>query len=462
MAARDLTQGPVPRLVAVLAVPILVTFGLQTLYALVNLFFVGWLGGPSLAALGIVLNTFFLVLALGQSIGAGGLALISQTYGRGERASLPHVFQQVLWLTTVLGSACWFLGWLLAEPYIRAFTDDPEVIRLGVAFFRVYSATFFTQVTMISLSFSFRGVGDFIVPTALFGGGLLLNLALDPLLIFGLGPVPRLGLLGAAYATVTTQGLVVVGYLWLITVSRHSTLLVLRRPFRVDWRLLPRLLRIGLPSGVQFVLAAGAFMLTYRAIRPFGPDAAAAVTVGFRVMQSATLPAVAIGASVSSLVGQNYGARNLERVKAALGWGLAYMAGIFSFGAALMILFPAFWVSLFTSERGIIVIGADYLFIAAVSLPVYSVGMLTTSVSQGLGRTLAPMLAVGARLGCFALGLFLVEQLLGLSLLRVFWVATLAIALESALMGGVLVYLWRTLLLRLPAVAGAAPVRPAG
>src|SRR5579863_2231778 len=113
MAARDLSVGPIPKLVVVLALPVLATFVLQSLYALADLYFVGRLGGAALAGLGISLNTFFLVLAVGQAVGTGGLAMLAQTYGRGDHARVPHLFQQVFWLSTVIGLLFWVGGFLL-------------------------------------------------------------------------------------------------------------------------------------------------------------------------------------------------------------------------------------------------------------------------------------------------------------------------------------------------------------
>ncbi|HUJ77060.1 MAG TPA: MATE family efflux transporter, partial [bacterium] len=197
MAARNLSQGPVPKLVVVLALPVLATFLLQSAYALADLWFVGRLGGDAIAALSICLNTFFVVLALGQSVGTGGLAMISQCYGRGEHAVVKEVFQQVVWLGLLVGTVVWLLGWYYARPFVSFFTADPNVLRLGTQFFRIYAATFLTQVLLLASGYAFRAVGDFILPTIVLGGTVLLNVALDPLLIFGLGPIPALGVEGA-------------------------------------------------------------------------------------------------------------------------------------------------------------------------------------------------------------------------------------------------------------------------
>jgi putative MATE family efflux protein len=445
MAARNLSVGPVPKLVAVLSLPVLATFALQSLYALVDLYFVGRLGSSALAGLGISLNTFYVVLALGQSIGTGALALLAQTYGRGDHEQVPQIFQVVFWLGTAIGLVFWGLGYACSAPFMHAFTEDPAVFREGVAFMRSYSGTFFTQVMLIALSFSFRAVGDFIVPTAIMGASVLLNVALDPLLIFGLGPVPALGIAGAGLATWFSQIVGLAGYVWMSMASTRNTLLVLRRPLFWDRRLASRVLRIGLPSALQFMMFAAVLLLTFRYLRPLGGDAAAATGVGFRLFQTFGLPGVSIGIAVSSIVGQNYGAAIYSRVRAAMVWGFVYIAAVLSFEYVLVLMSPAFWVRLFAGEPEVVRIGAQYLVITCSVLPVFGLSFIATFVAQGLGRTILPLAGTFTRLGLLVVLLAILNSAIGLSVAGVFWMGVAAMFAEAIVMAGVLAVLWRPL-----------------
>ena len=458
MADKNLTAGPVPRLVVTLAIPSLTVMLLQSMYALVNLVFVGRLGGPAVAALSISINTFFIVLALGQAMGTGGLALLAQAYGRGERAKVPYIFQQLFWLTLALGVVFWILGILVADPFIRAFSADPEVIALGVPFFRVFAASFFNQMVMIALSFSFRAVGDFVAPAIIFGVTILLNVVLDITLIFGVGPFPRLGLMGAGIATSVAQGVGVLAYVWLVTASRRSSLLVVRRPFTLDPAVLWRLVKIGIPSGVQNLLFTAILMLGYRYVRPFGADATASVGIGFRVIQSCIMPCVALATSVASLVGQNYGARKPERVKAAIVWGFTYAIGISAAEYGILAIAPHFWVSLFAHEESIISIGSLYLVVMGLILPLNAYSMIVTFAAQGLGRTVMPMLAVGLRLVVYIVALQVVEATIGITLTSIFWTGAAISVVDLVTMSGVLVGFWRRVLKVPPATAPSGPV----
>ena len=464
MAAKDLTVGSIPLLVVKLSLPVLGYFGLQSLYALADLYFVGRLGGAAVAGLGISLNIFFLILALGMSLGIGALALISQAYGAGRRNQVAPMFQQTCWMVLIAGIAGWMLAWLATDRYFAFFTADPVVHAQGAAYFRIYAATFLTQLCLMVFGFTWRAVGDFVTPAVLMALSVTANIVLDPLLIFGLGPFPRLEMRGAALATVLSQVLPLGVYLWLIFRSRRNDILVLRRPFLLDGGRMVRMLRIGVPSGLQMFLMAAGLILTYRVVRPFGGDASAAVGVGFRVVQSAFLPAVAIGAAVSSLAGQNYGSRDFGRVKAALLWGMGFVGAIIVSEYALLLWKPALWVSFFAEERAVIAIGADYLVIAGLMLPFHAISHVITAGAQGLGRTLYPLLTQALQFGVYLGALAVLVYALRGGVTGAFWSAAISYVVEFFVMMAVLVYFWRSVL-KGPATgfpgraAGVAPTR---
>jgi putative MATE family efflux protein len=298
----------------------------------------------------------------------------------------------------------------------------------------------------LSLSFAFRAVGDFLVPTAIMGVTVLLNVALDPLLIFGWGPVPALGVAGAGLATFIAQLAGLGAYLWMIFGSRRNKLLVVRRPFSWNWGIVGQVFRIGIPSAVQNGLFFAGMLFMYRFLRPFGGEATAAAGVGFRIVQSAMLPGVAISIAVASLVGQNYGARKYSRVRATFGWGVLYVTLVFCAEYALILVNPRFWVSLFANEPGIIDLGAQYLLISGAMLPLYGASFIATFGSQGLGRTVAPLVAGFVRLCCGVLILLALDWWWGLNVPLIFWTGTLASIVEVLLMVGVLARLWRGVL----------------
>ncbi|MEE8396048.1 MAG: MATE family efflux transporter, partial [bacterium] len=458
MAEKDLTQGPVPGLVVKLALPVFAAFVLQSMFSLADLYFVGRLGPTPQAALGIGLNTFMILLALGQTVGIGALALMSQAYGAGQRSRVTRVFAHSLLLVAVIGTVFWIGGFFAAEYYFALFSGDGAVQKEGVAFFRVYAATFLFQLFLMVAGYGWRAVGDFITPTALMVAGVLLNLALDPLLIFGPGPLPALGLAGAAWATVISQVLVAAVYLWLIFGRGGGRLLSLRPAGlpRIDWALVGRMLRIGIPSGLQFIVFAAIVLAGYRFLRPFGAEAIAAVTIGSRLVHAVLMPAIAIGAAVASIVGQSFGGGKFGRVRQAVGWGSLYAAALLLAVYAAFRADAGFWVGLFAGEPAIVAIGAQYLLILGWVLPVEAITWVVIFALQGLGRTLPPLAAVSVRFPFYLATLWTLEFAGRLTLPAMFWSAALTLFLQTAIVVAFLAHLWRGVLGGAPGVDGAS------
>ncbi len=181
-------------------------------------------------------------------------------------------------------------------------------------------------------------------------------------------------------------------------------------------------------------------------VRDYGADATAAVGVGFRVIQAAILPIVAVGAAVASLSGQNYGARDTGRVKAAVLWGCLYTGVLMSLSYAALAIWPEFWISLFSDRQAVIAIGADYLILSGISLPLHGMGYMVTSMAQGLGRNIYPMMAQGFRLLGFLAALAVLDGYFGLGLIGVFWSNTAAYGFEMVSMSIALALLWHGVL----------------
>ncbi|MCH8888158.1 MAG: MATE family efflux transporter [SAR324 cluster bacterium] len=446
MAAKDLTQGSIPHLMLRLALPVLGSFVLQSLYTLTDLYFVGLLGETQVAGLAIAFNGFFTTLAVGMTVGVGALAILSQAYGAGLREQVPYVFQQVFWGIIITGMVYGALGWYFTDSLIGLFTSDPAVQAEGAAYFRIYTMTFLTMLFMMVIGFCFRAVGDFITPTVLMAIGVVTNIVLDPLLIFGVGPFPELGIRGAALATVASQTMTVGIYLWLVFKPHPRRILGVRRPFVLDLSQFFRVVRIGWPAGMQMALYAVIMMLVYRGVRPFGGEATAAVGIGFRIIQAAILPIVAVGAAVSALSGQNFGASDLARVKTTVMWGSLYTGSLMCLAYAGLGLWPEFWVSLFSDQPAVVAIGADYLILSGVGLPFHGVSYMVTAMAQGLGRNLYPLFGQLFRVLGFLLALAILDGYLSLGLKGIFWSYAAAYGAEFISMGAALALLWVTVL----------------
>jgi putative MATE family efflux protein len=348
LASRDLTVGPVRGHLVALAIPVIVSTTLQSVYALLNLGWAGLLGDNAVAALSITFQVFFVVLGISQMLGATAQADISQDWGAGRRDQASRTFSTYLVAGALVGVVAASVSFAMAGPYVTLLNDDPAVHDVAVAYFRVHSVVFLTQLLLLLGAVGFRSSGDFRTPVQNVVLSLIVNFTLDPLLMFGgagwpegsrMGPVfhavlswvglgdwPGLGLVGAAWATVVAQ---------LVALSLYAVVLLRPRGegLRLAWpqpsmAFVTQILTRGVPAGTQFLLLWVVLGLVFYAVKPHGSQWTAVAGGGFRVLQQGFLPVVALGSAAAALTGQNAGAGKIDRiaetVRTALLWSLVY------------------------------------------------------------------------------------------------------------------------------------------
>lgn len=430
MAARNLTEGPVAAHVKALWVPMLIAMTLQSAYAIVNLVFVAQLGDRAVSGLAITIQAFFIILAVGQVLGQTALADISQAYGRGDIALARRSLTTYTLLAIVLGLVTMVAAWVGSEAYVGMFSDDPEVYAQGVAYFKANAPTFLLQLLIIVLSTAVRASGDFVTPMRIMLLSVFLNAALDPILMFALD----MGIAGAAYATVVAQ--VVACGIYLVRL-RPSVAAVGRG---ISWgkayfdkALFSRIATRGVPAGIQFFLIFVLLGVVLAGMKAHGPDWTGAAGGGFRIIQQCWLPLITLSSAAAAMAGQNYGARNLERVaetaKVALRWGV-----IFGVAAAAVVLVGA-PILAYIAARG----DAQHAHATAYfrwSAPMLLSAGLTyipTFMLQAMGRSFFPMLAAFLRVGLVALFVFVISPAADLGPEAIFAVTTATSFVEGAL-----------------------------
>jgi len=417
MARVDLTSGPIPKLLKSLWIPAFVAMFLQSCYALVNLVFVRMLGDRAVAAHGITLHSFFIILAIGQMIGTTATADISQAYGRGEVVRARGLLSAYTLVATLLGIAASIAAYLFAETYVDFLSDDPAVRPLGVVYFEANAPTFLLQLIIIILAGALRASGDFIAPMRIMIASVILNAALDPFLIFGIGPFPEMGIAGAAVGTVIAQALSVLAYVWLLMGRRKGEprdpdperRLRFARP---AWSrgLFARIVGRGFPAGLQFFVVYVVTGIVFIGVKPYGADWTGAASGGFRVLQQIWLPIITLSMAAATLAGQNFGARRADRIReasrVAVRWGLIYGAV-----ATLVTILAAPALAWLGAESG----GTqfehvvDYLRISAPVVIAFALTYVPTFVLQALGKTTLPLVASLVRvalLAVFTFGVF--------------------------------------------------------
>ena len=303
---KDLTQGPIGRHIVEMSVPIMIGMLLQTLYLMIDLYFVSRLGEAAIAGVSSAGTIFFIVMALTQMLGVGTVSLMSHAVGRKDREEANHIFNQ----SVVLALACTVItlvgGYAIADSYMNVFAPDAATHAAGVAFLYGYIPGMGLQFAIVVMGSALRGTG-IVKPTMVVQMvTVLLNAALAPVLIAGWGTGVALGPMGAGLASTISilVGTVILSWYFVKLESYVEFETSQLRPKLATWK---RMLNIGLPSGGEFLMLGVYSLIIYWIIRHFGAAAQAGFGIGGRVMQALFLPAMAVAFAVPAIAGgQNF------------------------------------------------------------------------------------------------------------------------------------------------------------
>jgi putative MATE family efflux protein len=429
---QDLTTGPLVRHLLKTTSFILVTMVFQTLYFLVDLYWVGRLGTVDVAGVAVAGNLTFIVLALSQMLGVGTTTLISHAAGRKEIERGRLVFNQSQVLSIVTGVLFLIIGMLARMKYARALSADEATAQVAGEYLLWFIPAMALQFTMVAMSSALRGVGDFRTGMVIGTVSIVLNMAIAPFLIFGWGTGRPLGVAGAAIASLIA---VLVGVLWLTShFVRGRGLLKFDlsewRPRIAEWR---RLLAIGLPAGFEFALMGVYLAIVYTVSKPFGAHAQAGFGIGMRVVQAAFMPVVALGFSVAPVAGQNFGAGRADRVKETFR-AAAMMA------SALMLIFaiashvaPAAMIDVFSDDAATIAVGEEYLRIISWNFVAAGIVFVSSSMFQAMGNTVPALVTSAIRVMIVAFPAVMLARMPGFRLNWIWYLSVAAVTIQCVL-----------------------------
>jgi putative MATE family efflux protein len=426
---QDLTTGSVTRHLLKTSSFMLVTMVFQTLYFLVDLYWVGRLGKESVAAVAVAGNLTFVVLALSQMLGVGTTTVVSHAAGRKDRERAVLLFNQSQVLSLVCGVAFLVVMMALRVPYTRTLAADATTAALAADYLLWFIPAMSLQFAMVAMGSALRGTGNFKPGMIVQTTTVVVNMVLAPILIFGWFTGYPMGVAGAAISTLVA---VVVGVLWL---SRYFTSDNEFLHFRwADWP--PRfetwasMLKIGLPAGAEFALTAVYLFIVYTVCRPFGASAQAAFGIGLRLVQSMFLPVVALAFAAGPVAGQNVGARKADRVRttflSAVGMAVA--------GTAVSGLIGYFWaeklIGIFSQDPDVIRIGVGYLHIAAWSFVASGVVFVSSSMFQALGNALPPLFTSVGRITLISIPIIVLSRQPGFDLTTIWYISAAGVILQ--------------------------------
>jgi putative MATE family efflux protein len=397
---KDLTQGSIVTNILAMAAPMAAGMLFQTLYFLVDLYFVAGLGDSAVAGVGAAGTLMFVIMALTQVLGVGSVALIAQAVGRKDRGDANLVFNQSMLFAGACALATLIGGYALANGYVASIAADAATQEAGVVYlywFLPGLALGFAQVVMGS---ALRGTGIVKPTMAIQALTVLLNTLLAPVLIAGWGTGIPLGVAGAGLASSVSiaVGIVLLGWYFVKLEKYVSFDSKLLHPQLAVWK---RMLEIGLPAGGEFALMFIYMGVIYWVISDFGAAAQAGFGIGSRIMQSIFMPAMAIAFAAGPIAGQNFGAQRGPRVRETFAKAVMLNTVVMVLVTVFLQWRPELLVAFFTPEAEAQAVGTTFLRIISWTFIAQGVVFTCSGVFQGLGNTLPAMLSSGVRLAVF-------------------------------------------------------------
>jgi len=398
---KDLTQGPIVRQILMMAAPIAAGMIFQTLYFLIDLYFVAQLGDTAVAGVSAAGNATFVVLALTQVLGVGSVALISHAAGRKDQADANLVFNQSIALSAAAGLVVLVGIFTLSRGYLKSVAADAGTLEAGETYLYWYAPGLALQFALVAMGSALRGTG-IVQPTMVVQIlSVIVNAILAPILIAGWGTGRPLGVAGAGLASsiALTVGVVM---LWMYFRKLEHYVGFDRKLWKPQMQQWKRILTIGLPAGGEFALMFIYFAVIYIVIRDFGAEAQAGFGIGSRVMQSIFLPAMALAFAAGPVAGQNFGAKNYPRVRETFRQCIVLISILMAALTLLAWWKPETFIGVFTHEQPVVEVGATFLRLISLNFLAQGVIFTCSSMFQGLGNTKPALISSATRLVTFA------------------------------------------------------------
>jgi len=387
--AYEYTSGSIGRAVVLLAIPMVLEMGMESLFVVVDIFFVAKLGADAVTAVGLTEAVLTLLYAIAIGLSTGATALVARRIGERNVEAARIVAVQAIWVAVGLALVTAAIGILYAQEVLELMGASPEVVAGGVGYTVVMLGGSVTILLIFMLNAVFRGAGDAVIAMRVLWLANGINIVLDPLLIFGVGPFPELGVMGAAVATTTGRGVGVLYQLYCLSRTESRIRLKLT-DLGLRAQVMLRLLRVSLPGAFQYAIAMSSYIFLMRVISAYGSAAVAGFTIGIRIFAFTFLPAWGFSNAAATLVGQNLGAGEPERAERSVWITAKYNAAFLVMVALVFIFVPEPIVRFFTSDPVVVAYGVDCLRYVSYGYGFYAVGLVVTQAFNGAGDTDTP------------------------------------------------------------------------
>jgi putative MATE family efflux protein len=393
----DYTEGPIGRSLMLLAIPMVLETLMESLFAVVDVFFVARLGADAVATVGLTESMLFVIYAIAMGLGIGATALVARRIGERDPDGAARSAVQSIVLGVIVAAVIGITGVTMAPILLSSLGASSTVLAIGTTYTRIVLGGNLVVVMLYMINAIFRGAGDAAIAMRVLWFANFMNIILGPCFIFGLGPFPELGVTGAAVGTTIGRGCGVI-YQFSQLARRDGRIVIRREHLTFDFDVMRRVWRLSTTAMFQILVATTSWLGLMRILSSFGSTAIAGNTIGLRIIMFALLPSWGLGNAAATMVGQGLGAKKPERAERAA-WMAAFYNMIFLGIVGLtFVLFAERIVHLFTTDPEVAVYATSCLRIVSYGFVFYAYGMVLTNALNGAGDTWTP---TWINLGCF-------------------------------------------------------------
>lgn len=386
---QDFTEGSLRRAIFLLSVPMVLEMVMESVFAVVDIYFVSKLGSDAVATVGLTESIITIVYAIASGLSMATTSLVARRIGEKDKDRAGRAAFQSIITGLLVSVAISIPGIIFASDILRLMGANEKIVNEMSSYTSIMMASNVSIMLLFIMNAVLRSSGDAAISMRVLWLGNIINIILDPCLIFGLGPFPELGIKGAAIATATGRSIAVLYQIYLLFLG-HRRVRILKEHLRINLRLIGQILKISLGGIGQNLVATSSWIGLVRIVSVFGSDALAGYTIAIRIIIFALLPSWGISNASATLVGQNLGAEKPERAEKAVWFTAVVNMIVLGIFGLVMVLFPGNFIRFFISDVAVIESGITGLRIVSTGFIAYGLGMVIVNSFNGAGDTITP------------------------------------------------------------------------
>lgn len=387
---KDFTEVKLSRAILLLSIPAVLEMIMESVFVIVDIFFVSKLGADSVATVGLTESMVTIVYAISLGLATATTSMVSRRIGEKKTEKASETAFQAIFTGIIVSLLIAVPGTIYSGRLLELMGASENISHQLSGYTRIMLGGNVVIMLLFIINAIFRSAGDAAIAMRVLWVGNIINIILDPCLIFGLGPFPELGVTGAAVATTTGRGIAVIYQLWLLFYGKKRIQLSIKQ-LSINIKIITRLIRLSLGSISQNLVGTTSWIALVRIISVFGSEIVAGYTIAIRIITFVLLPSWGISNAASTLVGQNLGAKKPERAEKAVmvtGWVNMILLGIVG---SILVIFPAYFINLFIDDPAVLAAGTQCLRIISIGFIAYGFGMVLVNSFNGAGDTITPL-----------------------------------------------------------------------